>query len=274
MSPRHRFAILLAALAFAASIAVAHAEWPTTCVDLNDAIERDLGNEHNVGIYQGTFGEGAEEACRRDHGDDVRATFAWAFPPAPEPQPVPPQSQGHIDAGLQHAWHLISTTDSAYLLDEPDAAGLQVRWGALPGPGGQVVIGAAYDPRNHTIIISSELGNERPEALAALLAHELLHAVLTVADWLPAAELIKLDVLHYCLYDELLGLVTQANVWTSFGIEQPITDLEWTHHYLVTVLLSQPLGDADGDLSDWQHMLDYMRALGYYAVCAPLSGPV
>ena len=62
-------------------------QWPTTCVDLNDIVEEHLGNHHNVGIYQDTFGDQAEAACQNDHRDDVRSVFAWAIggdgPPAP-----------------------------------------------------------------------------------------------------------------------------------------------------------------------------------------------
>ena len=53
--------------------------WPTTCVELNDIVEAHLGNTGNVGIYQSTFGDQAEQACRNDHRDDVRLTFAWAL---------------------------------------------------------------------------------------------------------------------------------------------------------------------------------------------------
>ena len=55
--------------------------WPTTCVALNDIVEAHLGNYGNVGIYQRTFSNPAqaEQACRIDHRNDVRSTFAWAF---------------------------------------------------------------------------------------------------------------------------------------------------------------------------------------------------
>ena len=63
-------------------------QWPTTCVDLNDIVEAHLGNTGNVGVYQRTFGDGAEAACQNDHRNDVRSVFAWAIggeaPPAPE----------------------------------------------------------------------------------------------------------------------------------------------------------------------------------------------
>lgn len=52
--------------------------WPTTCVELNDIVERHLGNDTNVGIYQQVFDSQAEQACRQDHREDVRTTFAWA----------------------------------------------------------------------------------------------------------------------------------------------------------------------------------------------------
>ena len=55
------------------------AQWPTTCVELNDIVEAHLGNDGNVGIYQRVFGSQAEAACQNDHRDDVRGVFAWAF---------------------------------------------------------------------------------------------------------------------------------------------------------------------------------------------------
>lgn len=62
--------------------------WPTTCVELNDIVERHLGNDHNVRIYQETLSSGAESGCQLDHRDDVRATFTWALPPT-RPGPAP-----------------------------------------------------------------------------------------------------------------------------------------------------------------------------------------
>ena len=54
-------------------------EWPMTCVDLNDIVEEHLGNPHNVGIYQNTFGDQAEAVCPNDHRNDVIAVFGWAI---------------------------------------------------------------------------------------------------------------------------------------------------------------------------------------------------
>ena len=58
---------------------VVAAQWPTTCVELNDIVEAHLGNDGNVGIYQRVFGDQAEQACQSDHREDVRSVFAWAI---------------------------------------------------------------------------------------------------------------------------------------------------------------------------------------------------
>ena len=83
MRTRAVWAVFLAAVLTAVSVSYAAAQWPTTCVELNDIVEAHLGNDHNVGIYQKVFGDQAEQACRNDHRDDVRSVFAWAIGGAP-----------------------------------------------------------------------------------------------------------------------------------------------------------------------------------------------
>ena len=73
-------ALFIAALTATLLSTPALAQWPTTCVALNDIVENHLGNHNNVGIYQRVFGDQAEQACQNDHRDDVRGVFAWAFP--------------------------------------------------------------------------------------------------------------------------------------------------------------------------------------------------
>lgn len=72
-------AVLAAALALALSATPAIAQWPTSCVELNDIVEAHLDNHANVGIYQRVFGAQAEQACQNDHRADVQAVFAWAI---------------------------------------------------------------------------------------------------------------------------------------------------------------------------------------------------
>lgn len=79
MRTRAVWAVVLAALLTAVSVSYAAAQWPATCVELNDIVEAHLGNDHNVGIYQKVFGDQAEQACRNDHRNDVRSVFAWAI---------------------------------------------------------------------------------------------------------------------------------------------------------------------------------------------------
>ena len=67
----------MALVTFGVSIALA--QWPTTCVELNDLAEAATGNPQNVGIYQRAYGDQAEAQCQSDHRDDVRRTFAWAL---------------------------------------------------------------------------------------------------------------------------------------------------------------------------------------------------
>lgn len=94
-------AALATALMLALVATPALAQWPTSCVALNDIVEADLGNSQNVGIYQRVFGDQAEQACRNDHRSDVQSTFAWAIPtpaPAPAPQPAPAPAPAQFPA--------------------------------------------------------------------------------------------------------------------------------------------------------------------------------
>lgn len=115
---RYFRALLIAALAAVLLSTPALAQWPTTCVALNDIVENHLGNHNNVGIYQRVFGDQAEQACQNDHRDDVRGVFAWAFPeggglvvPLPATSPTSPsvtpaeldaQIAGFLQAGTAH----------------------------------------------------------------------------------------------------------------------------------------------------------------------------
>ncbi len=66
--------LVLASFAVAALLAItvstALAQWPTSCVELNDIIEAQQGNHENVGIYQRVHDDSAEAACRLDHQRD------------------------------------------------------------------------------------------------------------------------------------------------------------------------------------------------------------
>lgn len=76
-------AVLAAVTLAIVMVATVSAQWPETCVNLNDIVENHLGNDGNVGIYQRTFGDQAEQACQNDHRADVQATFGWALGSGP-----------------------------------------------------------------------------------------------------------------------------------------------------------------------------------------------
>ena len=92
MPKRFVHAFILSLCAAVLLISTAFAQWPTTCVGLNDIVEAHLGNTENVGIYQKVFGDQAEQACQNDHRDDVRSVFAWALPELPSVAQPPPIS--------------------------------------------------------------------------------------------------------------------------------------------------------------------------------------
>ena len=343
MPPHRRFAILVLALltALTVSISAAFASWPTTCVELNDLAEAAAGNDQNVGIYQRTFGDGAEEACRRDHLDDVRAVFAWAIPEAdtpPEPAPAtlettepasdPTQhpdyervrqvalargadealaadvaafvvTQGNVDSylrgthpgvaygehgcpwrspacplapeapsgpisfriapSLQPAWDLlVSVSPSAGT--NADLQTVDVRWGTLTDEPGYRT-NAGYSSEFHTIYINSDLRNERPEALAALLAHEAWHASSPFPR--PHDPVI-------CVVDEVWAFIAQSFVWWDLPAGLPRTPLEESLNETMWVVLSN-LGelDFDDDVSDWGALIPHvMYDKGYAQLCA------
>ena len=77
---RRTASLLMATIALVTfGVSIANAQWPTTCVELNDLAEAAAGEHQNVGIYQRVFGAQAEAWCQTDHRDDVRRTFAWAL---------------------------------------------------------------------------------------------------------------------------------------------------------------------------------------------------
>ena len=53
----------------AMSVSTTLAQWPTSCVELNDIIEAGLGNHENVGIYERVHGDQAEAVCQSEHRD-------------------------------------------------------------------------------------------------------------------------------------------------------------------------------------------------------------
>ena len=66
--------LLMATIALVTvGVSIAQAQWPTTCVELNDLAEAAVGAHQNVGIYQRAYGDQAEAQCQSDHRDEIPA---------------------------------------------------------------------------------------------------------------------------------------------------------------------------------------------------------
>ena len=270
--PRLRRVAFLLVFVFALSAQTLYAQWPTTCIGLNDALERDLGNYENVGIYQRVFGADAEAACQRDHRDDVRGVFAWAFrdtPPAPVTTPgISTETPPRIDPGLQEAWNLLDAIElGTWLKSNPNGRTVIVRFDpTLPD-----FLDAAYAPNRNAISVNPELLSEKPQTIAIIIAHELWHAVSTI----------EINTIDRCVADEVWALLTALLIWGELwgwepGIPAPQTQIErnFTHEY--NLMISEGDGgkfDFDEDVSDWPVMLDYVtNSLGYPEFCASQLG--
>ena len=139
--------------------------WPSDCVELNDIVEASLGNDGNVGIYQGTFGAEAEVACRNDHRGDVRGTFAWAFEPATASASGPPLSYDELVAQSQAAVRYIRTAGdgcgSAFVVT---ADGYVVTNSHVLGGAEQAVVGTSDGLEEFASVVADD-----PERDLALL---------------------------------------------------------------------------------------------------------
>ena len=115
-------------ITIALTIAPTSAQWPTTCVDMNDALETSLGNFSNVGLYQKTFDEQAELACRNDHRDDVRQAFAWAFDGTDQTiaESTPAETTDTLPPESEHAFEVIRDVAIARDADEKVARAIAV----------------------------------------------------------------------------------------------------------------------------------------------------
>ena len=260
----HRVAVILVALAFVGSVAVAHASWPTTCVQLNDLAEAAAGNANNVGIYQRVWGSQAEAACRHDHWDDVRGVFWWAVqgtqPPPPQ-APPPATTLFHVDPGLQVAWDLTHAHDNL----DWSSKSLHIRFGVLPPNTLGVLRPSTTGYPLYTILINDNLRYERPEALAALLDHEMTH--------LAFYALKRPETFENCLRAEVWAVAIEGSMWATLaGNRAPTTALERHLQSSWDAIYNDGQSGArialDLPLYEWPATVALLYARGYDAVCA------
>jgi len=163
-------------------------------------------------------------ACEwRNHACPLAAVYV-----SPEPPPASQPSGPRIDAGLQRAWDLIAHSEPGSLLMRgPNAQDVEVVWAyELPSHAT-----AGWAPNTRTIGISPRLAGERPEALAAVIAHELWHAISPIP---------RPRTFNQCVADEVRAFIVQAAVWLDLWPGPPISDLEDSLERMLDIWLADP----------------------------------
>ena len=96
----------------AMSASTALAQWPTSCVELNDIIEAGLGNDENVGIYMRVHGDQAEAVCRSEHRES-----GFRFGVRPYQLPSKSEPAAYSQAFVERAIHRYDAEDLQATLD-------------------------------------------------------------------------------------------------------------------------------------------------------------
>lgn len=126
--------------------------------------------------------------------------------PTPTPVPAPP-----IDPALLPAWELLTgITDRGLgnaFRDAQRLTGVRIIVGSLESS-----MVSVYSPSRNTITVDRSFLNEDPRALAAVLAHELVHAAQEAGGGLSRRT---------CVADEVEALLSQVLVWRLLWPSQP-----------------------------------------------------
>ena len=161
-----------------------------------------------------------------------------------------------ITAGLLPAWLLMLSTEWGGILGEDGQADtVRVRWSSNLD---DKTLGD-YNPNLHLIRVDEELRGERPELLAALLAHEFQHAASPIAYPRTYAE---------CLQDELRSTLYEVSVWNDFDLA-PQTDAERKQQAMLDTVRRLRPADDTLPLAQWTALLSYLEDdRGYRERCS------
>ncbi|MDE2868706.1 MAG: hypothetical protein OXR64_04420 [Chloroflexota bacterium] len=180
------------------------------------------------------FLQGVDEGVQYGRWSCDQSWRSMACPLAPE-QPAgrarPPSTTDgpRVDPTLRPAWDVLRRSDAgSQLIRLPgNEAVVEIDWAAdLPG-----TALAGWAPNIGLIGISPSLRGERPEVLAAIIAHEFWHAVSPIPDE---------SGFDNCVADEVRAFITQAAVWQDISPGTLRTALEQAQARLVDVWLSDP----------------------------------
>lgn len=158
-------------------------------------------------------------------------------PPLPA-RPPPSAGAREIDPALLPALTLLRAYPP--MQDWPDfleRAGVPLVFERLEGRG---ILGA-YSPETNRLALSSELRTESPQVLAAILAHETVHAIYHHRTGVRTTG-------RACIREEELAFGWQAALWAHLygpaGKPEPLTELEREQNRILRLALDDSLDAA------------------------------
>ncbi|MCY3748820.1 MAG: hypothetical protein OXG64_05940 [Chloroflexi bacterium] len=181
-----------------------------------------------------TFLRGVDDGVQYGRWSCDQSWRSMACPLAPEQPggraPPPSATDGpRVDPALRPAWDVLRRSQvGSQLIRRPgNEAVVENDWAAdLPG-----TALAGWAPNIGLIGMSPSLRGEKPEVLAAVIAHEFWHAVSPIPDE---------SGFDNCVADEVRAFITQAAVWQDISPGALRTPLEQAQERLVDLWLSDP----------------------------------
>ena len=139
---RLTLAFLAVSVLVGLSVSTALAQWPTSCVELNDVIEASLGNDENVGIYERVHGDQAEAVCQSEHRDS-----GFQFGVRPYQLPSKSDPTAYTQAFVERAIHRYNTEGLQATLDYYNSPqSVDGQWYVFIIDENQTIIAHAADP--------------------------------------------------------------------------------------------------------------------------------
>ena len=236
---------------------------PDAALVRDTAIARGAFADQAVQIAIDVIGRGTVDAFLR--GEDVGALYGVAHCQYRSPQcPLAPDAPPALDPALVDALDLLAALDdrawdnSAYannasglarMADWVRAAGVAIVFEDLPEK-----VAGRYSRSRDTIAIDADLRHERLEVIAAVLAHEIVHAVQDHDD-------VPWQTPDDCYENERKAFTWEAAAWELLGWADPQTDAERSAY---AKYLRWKAGDYDDTA--------YVRSLsGYQEQCERLA---
>ena len=178
---------------------------------------------YDLAVGEHTFTVNAFNA----HGDGPSVSHSFTVVAPPPRDPILQAALSRLVKG-QSIW--------AKRLKLPEVRATSIVFGSTPAEAL-----AAYYWGIDTIRVSSQMRGERPESLAALLAHEVWHVLARFGNYYPNTR-------AGCFQNETDAEKERARAWASFGKPTPRTDLE-RYHY--TVYRHWRDGTLKSGVRDW-----------------------